>query len=325
MVEYSASSKWGRIGQNIKLIIIGVVVGAIIMAFETLPLSTVSLIPQFKTRVSFQQDLFPDGSSPGKPHVQCVVVFTSKAESMERRMWVRRQFQRSLDLLRAQNSSLAAGVVMKFILGTRGMSSTVLSQLLVEEERYGDILLEEVLDFDDPDPPLPTSDSATSLKVVRSMIWAMRHYEFDYFIRIGDDAYLRIDHFLINVIPTLPRERLLLGYCEKKRMYYVFKSHSNDIADISLPYCSGMGFVLTYDAVAFAARNADMLALEYPEDAMVARWFMGTKVEIVHDPRFVDWDWNKCNNETILVHKHNYERVPEDGIMTSCFSKEQRI
>lgn len=89
---------------------------------------------------------------------------------------------------------------------------------------------------------------------------------------------------------------------------------------LSVPYCSGMGFVLTYDAVLFAARNAELLVLDWPEDATVARWFAGTKISIVHDLRFVDWDWRVCNNETIIVHKHKYEHVPESGIMSSCFS-----
>lgn len=260
-----------------------------------------------------------------RPHAPCVIIFTSKAESLERRKWVRRQFQRNLVLLRAKNASLAAGVVMKFIFGTSGMRSSVLLDVQTEAEQYGDVLLLDAPDSDDPDPPSPGTDSATSLKVIQSMVWAVRQYSFDYFIRIGDDAYFRIDYFLTDVMPTLPRERLLLGHCERNRMHYVFKSHRGVSADIHVPYCSGMGFVLTYDAVEFAARNADMLAMEYPEDAMVARWLVGTRVAIVHDPRFVDWAWNRCDNNTILIHKHNYEMMPEDGIMRSCSNTSKEI
>lgn len=177
---------------------------------------------------------------------------------------------------------------------------------MAEAQEYGDILLLDIPDCDDPDPPPPGTDSATSLKVVHSMAWAVKHYNFDYFIRIGDDTYLRINYFPADVAPSLPKGRMLLGYCEGEHMHHVFKARHPNVAQIDVPYCSGMGFVLTYDAALFAAQNAEMLAMEFPEDAMVARWFVGTRVEIVHNARFVDWAWNKCDNETILVHKHNF-------------------
>jgi hypothetical protein len=261
-------------------------------------------------------------SSMGKevkgPHTSCIIIYTSKVSSVERRTWVRRQFQRNMALLRAQDTNLAAGVVMKFVLGTADLHPDEVEKITAEALQYEDILQLDLPDFDDPDPSPPGVDSATSLKVVQSMVWAVRNYTFDYFIRIGDDSYLRIDYFLTEAALTLPKERMLLGYC--KGIHYAFTSPNGNIAKTDVPYCSGMGFVLTYDAVSFAARNAELLVLDWPEDATVARWFAGTKISILHDRRFVDWASRACDNETIIVHKHKYEYIPENGIMSSCFS-----
>lgn len=82
-----------------------------------------------------------------------------------------------------------------------------------------------------------------------------------------------------------------------------------------------MGYILTYDVVKFIADNAAHLDKGYPEDAIVGLWIAGTKFKVQHDSRFQDWYWYKCNNDSILMHKHDYGAVDDDGIMRSCFPK----
>jgi hypothetical protein len=49
-------------------------------------------------------------------------------------------------------------------------------------------------------------------------------------------------------------------------------------------------------------------------------WFAGTRFKIQHDGRrFTDWVWRRCSSDTLIVHKHDFGRVDDDGVMRSCF------
>jgi hypothetical protein len=88
-------------------------------------------------------------------------------------------------------------------------------------------------------------------------------------------------------------------------------------------YCSGMGFAMTYDVAQFISRNVHDLHMGYPEDAVVGMWLAATNFKVQHDARFHDWDWSLCSNDSILIHKHDYGAVDEDGVMRSCFPTAQ--
>ncbi|KAF8056734.1 B3galt6 [Scenedesmus sp. PABB004] len=265
------------------------------------------------------------GATPGPPpaapaaaalrHASLVVAVTSKAGSHRRRAWVRGELRRSLALLARRDPGAAAAAVVVFVVGLRGLPPGAAANLSAEHAASGDmLLLPDTPDADAPDPPPPGADSATCLKVVRAAAWAVARYEFAHFVRLGDDSFFRIDYFLADVAPALPRARLLLGYCPPS-LRYTFPSGA------AVRYCSGMGFVLSADAVAFlaAAAGEDMLAMPWPEDAAVALWLAGTRVETTHDERFHDWEWRRCSNRSIIVHKHRYGGVDAAGVMTDCF------
>lgn len=105
---------------------------------------------------------------------------------------------------------------MAFSLDCAGLSAEGLQQLHTEQQQHGDILLLDIIDPNDPDPPLNDSDkTATFLKVVYSVKWAVQHYTFPWLVRLADDSYFRVDHFLLNVASSLQKDKLVLGYrCE---------------------------------------------------------------------------------------------------------------
>lgn len=84
-------------------------------------------------------------------------------------------------------------------------------------------------------------------------------------------------------------------------------------------YCSGMGYIMTHEVAQFIATNAPHLHKGYPEDAVVGMWLAATNFRVQHDERFYDWEWKMCSNDSILIHKHEYGAVDEDGVMRSCF------
>lgn len=80
-----------------------------------------------------------------------------------------------------------------------------------------------------------------------------------------------------------------------------------------------MGFIMTHDVAEFIATSAPYLHKGYPEDAVVGMWLAATHFRVQHDTRFMDWAWKSCNEDSILIHKHDYGAVGEDGVMRSCF------
>jgi hypothetical protein len=110
----------------------------------------------------------------------------------------------------------------------------------------------------------------------------------------------------------------MLGWCIN--LQHGLQSGEPPVKGAVVPYCSGMGFVLTYDAAAFVASNLGSLSMAYPEDVVVASWFVGTNIQIKHDERFTDWVWKRCSNQSIVIHKMGDAEVnQEDGTVPTCF------
>lgn len=159
-----------------------------------------------------EQQLQPRALRLGRlEYASIVVMVTNKADSTDRRTWLRRQFQRNVELLRQRDPVAAEAVVLKFVIGTMGLSDDSYYTTRAEQQEHGDILALDIIDTDAPDPPADNKNSATSLKVAYSIAWAVKHYTFPWLVRLGDDSYFRVDHFLLNVAPTLDRQRLVLA------------------------------------------------------------------------------------------------------------------
>jgi hypothetical protein len=84
-------------------------------------------------------------------------------------------------------------------------------------------------------------------------------------------------------------------------------------------YPDGMGYIMTYDVATFIATSAPYLHKGWPEDAVCGMWIAATNFKFHPDRRFHAWDWKVCSNESIIIHKHKYEALDEDGVMRSCF------
>jgi hypothetical protein len=149
---------------------------------------------------------------PAKKDASIIVVVTTKASSRDRRSWLRKQFKRNVELLRQKNSAAADTVVFKFALGSIGLSDEHRNWTQTEQKEHGDLLMLDIIDTNTPDPPPDGVETATALKVVHSAIWAVDNYNFPWFVRLGDDSYFRVDHFLLNVASTLSKTKLVFGY-----------------------------------------------------------------------------------------------------------------
>ena len=104
----------------------------------------------------------------------------------------------------------AARVELRFVIGTEAMPADQLAAVAAEAAAYRDMLL---IDAPDKDEGQPRVRSATTLKVMHSMRYAVNNYVFDWFARIGDDAYFRVDYFAeLALEHTYPKEWAYVGY-----------------------------------------------------------------------------------------------------------------
>lgn len=229
------------------------------------------------------------------PFFTLVVVATSAAPWIDRRDRIRTQFPRNVQLIRNDKQS----VVLKFALGTQGQSDDILASAHSEADRHRDILLLPCLDLDDnlndiASWHLAAGPSATTSKVMLSIQWAVQNYRFDYFFRLGDDSYFRVDQFMAMLnAQVFPDQHAVIGRIESG---YVF--------DMQQAYPQGAGYALTYDVCTFIAINTAYLMDTAPEDCVVARWLFSVGASFVHSPLWRDMGLGeRCENDMVLAHK----------------------
>ena len=256
-----------------------------------------------------------DGSS--KERVFLVAAITSPAAWPDRRNLLRKQWVKNVDLLHHQVSQEhvhAPKLVHKFVIGTGGISSEELDGILQEDIMHEDILLlpglsDLEVDYSYLHPHWPWyNTSATAEKVLYSIQWAVKLYDFQYFARVGDDAYFRVDEFYRQAMAKpLPTAMSLFGQMIGPLSYPVAGKEN------SIVYPSGAGYIITQDVASFISASAGMLNAGFPEDTNFGAWLAGTKV-VFHDmgDRFHDLVagqgyYQPCNSQDILVHRFRTE------------------
>lgn len=242
------------------------------------------------------------------PFISVVVVATSATPWIDRRDRIRAQFPKNVELIQQPRRS----VILKFALGTQEQDAVALASIKTESEKYHDILLFPCLDLDDSlnhigNWHLAAGPSATTNKVMLSIQWAVQSYNFDYFFRLGDDSYFRVDHFiaLLNA-NRFPDRNAVIGRMESG---YVF--------DMQQIYPQGAGYALTHDVCTFVASNTAYLMDTAPEDCVVARWLFAVGATFVHSPLWRDMFLGEsCINDMVLAHKlptEHWINISADG------------
>ena len=230
------------------------------------------------------------------PFVTVVVVVTSATGWLDRRERIRIQFPRNLQLSSRIKEQAA---ILRFAIGTQGITTDMLNIVRAEAGNYSDLLFLDCLDEDDElkHPHLWRRDagpSSTTDKVMLSVQWAVRHFDFEYFFRLGDDSYFRVDKFLAMIVSKeIPSRNAVVGHIMTDRVY-----------GMEQLYPQGMGYGLTYDVCMFIASNTAVLLNTAPEDCVVARWMFAIGAEFVHSPLWRDIHMgDSCHDDMVLAHK----------------------
>ena len=246
------------------------------------------------------------------PFVPVVVVVTSAASWLDRRERIRTQFPRNIQLVSSLEEQSA---VLRFAIGTQGISTEVLAKMHAEAGNFSDVLFLDCLDEDDElkHPHLWRQDggpSSTTNKVMLSVQWAVRHFEFEYFFRLGDDSYFRVDKFLAMLSnKEIPSRNAVVGHIMTDRVY-----------GMEQIYPQGMGYGLTHDVCIFIASNTAVLLNTAPEDCVVARWMFAIGAKFVDSPLWRDIHMgDECHNDMVLAHKLPSElwtTIADNGTVT---------
>ena len=242
------------------------------------------------------------------PFVNVVVVATSAAQWTERRERIRKQFPRNVKLIKDPLQS----VVLKFAVGSQNVADHAYQAVKMEQQQYSDILWLDCLDLDEgltdaANWSLEAGPSATTSKVLLSIQWAVRNYEFEYFFRLGDDSYLRIDMFMTLLSSReLPSRNAVIG-----------RINTAEVFGMTQSYASGAGYALTFDVCEFVAANTAVLSRTAPEDCVVARWLFAIGTKFVDSPLWREMGIpEKCDRKMMLAHRLPAEAwsvIAEDG------------
>ncbi len=155
-----------------------------------------------------------------KPFVTMVVVVTSAAAWADRRARIRHQFPRNAELVPAEQT-----VLLKFAVGIQNLDHDILLQARKEAANRTDMLFFDCLDMDQElndinNWHLNAGPSATTQKVLLSIEWAVQHFDFEYFFRLGDDSYFRVDKFMaLLAAKEVPSAKAVVG---RMQSGYVF-------------------------------------------------------------------------------------------------------
>lgn len=230
------------------------------------------------------------------PFVSVIVVATSALGWADRRARIRTQFPRNMKLLPGDHTQAA---ILKFAIGMQGLANDQLTRARAEAAQFADTLLLDCLDEDEDlkHPHLWRQDagvSSTTSKVMLTVQWAIRHFNFQYYFRLGDDSYFRVDKF-VNMLhaQSLPTQNAVIGHIMTDRVF-----------GMDQLYPQGMGYGLTYDVCTFIANNRPYLLNTAPEDAVVARWLFALGTRFVDSPLWVDiFMGDSCMEDMVLAHK----------------------
>ena len=197
----------------------------------------------------------------------------------------------------------ALNVTAKFLVGTAGLSPEEVGALTAERERFNDMALL---------PDLKESFLNLTLKLLKGVVWAYEHVNFEYFMKTDDDLYIRLDQAVAAIHNMKPeyRGRIYWGYfgaaaptrfgkyAEPK---WVLKCPNY------FPYAYGASYIVAQSALSLVARLSAKFYTGYLcEDTSMGSWLAPFDLVRIHDLRFT-FNMSKpaCKVDYIASHLHN--------------------
>jgi hypothetical protein len=262
-------------------------------------------------------------STQGRATVDVVMFVPSPIQWESRRRPVLQQF------LRENWSSSQAQLIFVFGTKTGERLEKDLDTSVVQQHPGAKYLFTECRDFGD-ERNNPNGTSSTTCKVYEACVYIAQRYDAKYVWRGSDDSYINLKLFF-RLIPTLPKERLYMGYLREAQepMRDLLLETQPKLAELFNlhqfgGYMGGAGYVLSGDVVDFIGTLQIPPHLTWCEDVMVGMWlnpFRITKLQIPDIPNF-------ASLPPLLVHYMHTEwwfAIPEDGAFWPPFTEEKPL
>ena len=264
---------------------------------------TLVYVPDRNTRCS--------KNARGRATVDVVMFVPSPIQWEGRRRPILRQF------LRENWGSSQAQLI--FVLGTKtgDRLEKDLDTSVVQQHPGAVYLFTGCRDFGD-ERNNPNGTSSTTCKVYEACVHIAQRYDAKYVWRGSDDSYVNLKLFF-RLIPTLPKERLYMGFLRKAQepMRDLLLEKQPKLAELFNlyqfgGYMGGAGYVLSGDVAEFIGTLEIPPHLTWCEDVMVGMWlnpFRITKLQILDIPGY-------ASLPPLLVHYMHTEwwyAIPEDG------------
>lgn len=224
-----------------------------------------------------------------------------------------------------------------FAVGTKDLSSSVLSQIESEDSNHFDMLIL---------PDLKDSYHNLTVKLLRSIEKINRKYSFSYLLKVDDDTYVKTEH-LINELVSYDRKltrkskdfegrqptpELYWGYFNGKanvKTKGVWKERHFNLCGKYIPYALGGGYVLSRFLSEYIEKNAHLLTTYTSEDVSVGAWLAPLRnVYRRHDPRFdTEYMPRKCKEYHIVLHKRTSEQIRDihEGKLCTFETKNEEL
>lgn len=196
-----------------------------------------------------------------------------------------------------------------FVLGTKGLDTSLYDSIQKEQTLYKDLLLFE--DFIDAYEKL-------TAKLGRMLMWVSENVNFKYLFKCDDDTYARIDSLqteLMQRYTNSPKEMLYYGYFYGKgqvKKSGPWKETEWQLCDRYIPYARGGGYIISQNIVDYVAANFARFKKYLSEDVSLGAWLAPLEVNRVHDKRFdTEYKSRGCSNTFVVCHKQTIEDMHE--------------
>ena len=225
-----------------------------------------------------------------------VVLSTSSKKGRDARYVIRKTW-----IQKCQNR--VPPILVKFAIGTDGLSHSEKEELINEDKIHNDLLL--LANLHD------TYNNLTR-KVLYSFIWANQNIKFLYLLKTDDDTFVFVDELYKQTYQYYQAgtKKLYWGHFTmnqkvKKRPRSKWAEYNWFLCDHYLPYAFGGGYVISADLIHNIASMADYLQLYHNEDVSVGVWLSAYKIQRKNDGRFrtgiMNGNMEKCEAHTCIL------------------------
>ena len=183
--------------------------------------------------------------------------------------------------------------MVKFSIGTLGLSPSEMDNLAAEDKVHGDLLLLENLH--------DTYGNLTR-KVLYSFLWAHKNVNFSYLLKTDHDTFVFVDN-LYNEVYRFYKEgvsKLYWGHFVRRNKVMTnpkgkWAEPNWFLCDHYFPYAYGGGYIISADLIHKIAITSDYIQLYNSEDVSVGVWLGAYQIQRKADERFRTARYNNHN------------------------------